>query len=439
LLGENSFLSQFLTRQREKGRDFGPLFQQMTTEPTPAPVAVPAAPVITQRPQYSQLPPVVLAVRLDSLTACVERAEQPATARAIYRLLFQIGLQTVRMRGLEKIPDVAVFHLPLELLAAHLGVSRETLWRNLKPLKRAGILDARDHYSTLRGQNSVSGKLWAVSLRPERQFSGQAEPVRVTIDDLKFNWRDLDADAQAGRTIYAMTRTEERQALDAARNAEREPERAEARARAAARKSERLHATRAGKKPLRGRKAATINAAETRAARGATPPSPKTQQSEKRGLKLIDVQELMAWALAPFSTPAHDVTLTVAPGLSSGLDAIFTLPTLAGLSRRDRGAVVEKTARSLAASFEDTANLKFWCWLLWQLLRGADGGQNWADDVAHVLARVYHDLRHDESMNNRSAKKPGALVVAELRASGLLDALRGLAPLRVGSRPNTAA
>ncbi|OLV16774.1 hypothetical protein [Deinococcus marmoris] len=114
------------------------------------------------------------------------------------------------------------------------------------------------------------------------------------------------------------------------------------------------------------------------------------------------------------------------------------LPTLTGLSRSQRGALVEKTARTLAAAFEDSQNFKFWCWLIWQTLRAHDQGQDWSDDVAHLMARVLDDIRQYEQMGNRAQNYPAALVVNGLRNCGLLDALRQIAPTRVGKRPRAA-
>ncbi|WP_291426974.1 hypothetical protein [Deinococcus sp.] len=131
--------------------------------------------------------------------------------------------------------------------------------------------------------------------------------------------------------------------------------------------------------------------------------------------------------------------MTVATAISHGLDVIFTLPSLAGLSRQRRNLEVEKTAHALAAQFDDTANTRFWCWLVWQLIRADDQGHPYADDVAHLLARVWHDIKHDETMNCRSQKNPAALVVAELKACGIYDALKLLAPTRAGGRPKPVA
>ena len=77
---------------------------------------------------------------------------------------------------------------------------------------RAGVLHCRDHYGKLRHQTAVTGKVWAISIHPERQLAGTAEPVRVTRADLKYDWRNLDADAESGRTVWNLTRSEEQKA-----------------------------------------------------------------------------------------------------------------------------------------------------------------------------------------------------------------------------------
>lgn len=122
----------------------------------------------------------------------------------------------------------------------------------------------------------------------------------------------------------------------------------------------------------------------------------------------------------------------------TGLDAAFTLPTLTGLSRSRRSEMVEQTARSLAAEFRDSDNLRFWCWLIWQTLRAFDQGQDWSEDVAHIIARVLHDVKHEAALGAK-VSRPAALVVNGLRNCGLLDALKATAPTRVGRRPKAQA
>lgn len=399
-----------------------------TVEPTPPAPHVPFQPVA-------------------SLTACLETAECPAMARRIYQLLLELALHSIRARGLPVRPDVAVFHLPSELLASHFEVCRQTIWRNVKPLVEAGVLDERDHYGSLNGRPAVTGKIWAVSIVPDRVLRGLAAPVKVRIQDLRFPWRDLTSDVKAGRTAYALTRTDERQEAEKAARKAREGERAKAFERAALRLSEREAARAAGAKVPHGRRAATLNAAATREARKSQEVTtekarPKrlisSMQQSREGLKAVKAGELIQWTLAPFSTPSDDVTVTVARALSGGLDAIFTIRSLTMTPKRDRNAVVESAARALAAAFDDTKNLRFWCWLIWQLLRGAAQGQDYIDDVAHMLARVLHDLRHDETLGRRTQRRPAALVVKELDDLGVMDALRELERYRVGGKPRAA-
>lgn len=471
------FAGRFLASQRAKGRDLGPLYgvlegmagtqgdttaptgeawmlsseeiDKLAEQPTPAKCRTVqdfTRDIHTRRPAPDAEPP---APRIqfnfnptETLTACLDTAEQPETARRIFRVLFELALQSVRARGLPGRPNVAVFHLPVDLLASHLGVDRTTIYRNLQPLMRSGVVDARDHYDSLKGHTAITGKVWAVSLAPEQVLGGQLLHVRVRAADLRFPWRDLTRDVEQGRTAYAMTRTPERiereQAQREAAKREKAEERAQAQARAQQRAAERQAARARGEVVLTGRKAAAANAAQTRTEKPRpTRPKARVQQS-REGLKAVDRAQLLGWVLAPFSR-SEDVTMTVARDFSSGLDAVFSLPSLAALSKAERNAAVEETARTLAAAFEDTHNLRFWCWLLWRLIQGVAQGQNYMDDVAYLLARVLNDLRHDETMYARTLDTPAALIVNQLRNSGILDALRELKRHRVGGMPSRPA
>lgn len=432
----------FMNLAREKGLFPGGEPSRDSQRAATFPLSQPIKPPVFSAPESVEaarpLPPLRLAYHLnpsESLTECLNRAEHPATARRIFRLLHELALHSIHARGLPHRPSVGVFHLPVDLIAAHLEIDRSTVWRNLQPLLTAGILDARDHYDSLKGMTAVTGKIWAVAIAPERVLSGQAERVKVRIADLNFPWRDLTADVEQSRTAYNLTRTEARQQADKAARDARAEVIAQARLRAQERKGERDLARMRGEKVPRGRHAATVNASQTRAEKP-RPTRPRTRvQQSREGLKAVEKAELIKWTLAPFSNHTQDVTLTVARAFSDGLDAIFTLPSLAGLSKADRNAAVEQTARTLAAAFEDSQNFRFWAWLIWQLIRGADQGQDWTDDVAHVLARILQDVRQDEMMGARVLKRPAAAVVKELRQSGLMDALGQIAPTRAGRRP----
>lgn len=405
-------------------------------------------PMVRRRPQqapmsrqdFVQPPTPHLAVRINphELIACLYEVDLPKTARRLFCLLFELGLETVRERGLPTRPDVAVFHVPLELLAAHLEVDRVTIWRNLKPLTEAGILAHRDHFATLRNRTAVSGKIWAVSLSPARVLAGKAAPVRVTKDDLAYRWRDLDADARRGRTAYSATRTEAQQAADKARREARTAQHAEQAARAETRAQDRAAARKAGQSPLQGRAAATVHAAQTRAQKATLAPAERAMQQSLGPLKTVGKEELKSWALSSFKKTL-DVTLTVAKDLDRVQDVIHTLPVLTCKSRRGRSDAVEGVARKLAAAFEDSQNLRFWTWLIWQMLRAYDQGQDWSSDIKLILLRVYLDTQHDQSINKRFVRHPGAVVVNELRNCGLLEALSRTEPTRVGVKPKRAA
>ena len=88
----------------------------------------------------------------------------------------------------------ALFHLPLDLVAAHLGVNRVTVWRWREVLEAAGLLRTWTHRAPLDGLPRASGTLWAVRLRPGR--------IRVDPGELRHPWRDLERDRAEKRTAF---------------------------------------------------------------------------------------------------------------------------------------------------------------------------------------------------------------------------------------------
>lgn len=396
--------------------------------PEPVPVAAPAPPLSFLRHMDVT----------ESLTECLDKAECPVTARKIFKILHTLALITTYARGIGSRPSVAIFHLPVELIAAHLQISRVTIWRNIRPLITAGILDARDHKAEYCGEMRVTGKVWAVSVLPERILQKEQRPARVSADDLRHKWRDLTADIRQGRTAYAITRTEEQQDADRARReAEPEVKKRKRHERAKRRKEKRARALAKGENVATGRAAATQNAAETRAKNNVQPVKNRNLQQSIRGpMRAIDEKILIEWALTPFlQDNDNHVSMTVAQAFFNGLDVVFSLRSLTEISKRDRTEAVEKVAGQLATQFDDHDNLTFWTWLLWQLIRGHAQGQDYFDDVSHILSRVLHDVQHDETMNARTLKRPASIVVKELKKCGVWDALKELRRYRVGRAP----
>lgn len=120
------------------------------------------------------------------------------TARTLYRVLVEAAVETGRGRGHAPSVTSVLMHVPLELVALRAGVSRVTAWRHLPELVALGVLAYRTHKASCRGRTRNSGTVWRVRLTPTHGCR-----VRLSYDDLKHKWRDMDADLRRGRTSYA--------------------------------------------------------------------------------------------------------------------------------------------------------------------------------------------------------------------------------------------
>lgn len=115
--------------------------------------------------------------------------------RQLYLTLYRIARAIVKSRGYARATGEVAFHLPMELLAAHLGVDRTTIWRWAKVLEAKGLIAHSTHYGTLEGQTRATGTIWVVRVRP-----GTA---RIRREYLEHPWRNLEADRKAGATAWA--------------------------------------------------------------------------------------------------------------------------------------------------------------------------------------------------------------------------------------------
>ncbi|MCS6869653.1 hypothetical protein [Thermus sp.] len=122
----------------------------------------------------------------------VAPAQGPLT---LYRVLYRLARGVLQTRGLSRRVGTVVLHLPVDLLAAHLGVHRATVWRWTKVLEARGLVATRTHYGTLDGRTVATGTLWAVRLRPGK--------ARLTYEDLRHPWRNLEDDRRRGATAWA--------------------------------------------------------------------------------------------------------------------------------------------------------------------------------------------------------------------------------------------
>jgi hypothetical protein len=141
------------------------------------------------------------AAALEELLALLEGKGLAAGPVKLFLLLAYLGRRYLRekwgRKASRKASQVA-FPLPNDLLAAHIGVDRATVWRWMELLKAAGLADARQHrsWAVINGTPGfyTTGNVWLVRLKPGR--------VKWEYADLAHPWRDLEEDRRHGRTAY---------------------------------------------------------------------------------------------------------------------------------------------------------------------------------------------------------------------------------------------
>ena len=123
-------------------------------------------------------------------------------ALRIYALLNRLGCTVAHRRGYHRKASQVSYFCPAESICAHLGISRGSFYRSLKELLALGLVDARGHKTTINGWAvRCDGTLWSVKLLPHK-----GSRARLRFDDLKAQYRDLEADIEAGNTAWAQTR-----------------------------------------------------------------------------------------------------------------------------------------------------------------------------------------------------------------------------------------
>ena len=86
---------------------------------------------------------------------------------------------------------------------------KRQFYDNLGHLQRLGLVASQAHMGDLRGEKVATGTLWAVSLQPGRVLGSHAAPVRLVHDDWHHEWRNLNRDVRAGRTVWNLLRPRE--------------------------------------------------------------------------------------------------------------------------------------------------------------------------------------------------------------------------------------
>lgn len=127
--------------------------------------------------------------------------------RRLLELLQEIalGILPPGNRDLWRKVGTVVFMVPLELLALHLGVSRQTVWTWRKELEATGLVASDVLYTKVDGQQRALGTLWAVRLRPGK--------AHLTMDDYLYSWRNLPLDIANGVLSYKWVKAYEERGI----------------------------------------------------------------------------------------------------------------------------------------------------------------------------------------------------------------------------------
>jgi hypothetical protein len=116
------------------------------------------------------------------------------SVRKLYTVLYALSVDVIQEKAYRAIPTHVTYHSSLSLIAAVAGMNRITAWRSLAKLKAMGLVDWRSHKCMFRGRASNSGTVFQVRLDPL-----QGTRAKLSYDDLKHQWKDLERAARAKR------------------------------------------------------------------------------------------------------------------------------------------------------------------------------------------------------------------------------------------------
>ena len=186
--------------QRSIGAVASTMGFSLENDPLRAPLSAPAPVRKGAAPSYSATSrPLDAAAVTQKLTGCLASDLNRGELRT-FQALHTCALHVAQRRGYAPAVSRVTFFCPLEVVAVALGVNRTTVWRHLHILRELGLVDARAHKTTFRGETVNDGYLWCVRLNPQ-----QGKSPRLTYDELRARYRNLSADVEAGRTAHALT------------------------------------------------------------------------------------------------------------------------------------------------------------------------------------------------------------------------------------------
>lgn len=145
----------------------------------------------------------------------------------------------------------------------------------------------------------------------------------------------------------------------------------------------------------------------------------KTQDKKARGAEL-----LLEWAL-PRQDPETPLPMTVARDGLRGIESVLDVPYA---PKGERSEMVDAAAKAVASYLGDDS-INFYRWLLWQLLRLHDRGQDYFAALLPVIERAGADRREG------FARSAGALFVSRLKRWEVWELVKETPPWSVATLP----
>ncbi len=145
-----------------------------------------------------------------------------------------------------------------------------------------------------------------------------------------------------------------------------------------------------------------------------------------RDKSVINLNHILRFALSP--TDKKPVISDSRKVQRFDLESIFDVPAV---RKQDRAEMVYNAAKALSVALRDDDSTRFYCGLLWGLLKLRDRG---AGDYFESLYLMAQRAKTDSLEG--FARKPGALFCSRLKQADFYDWIMNSPPTRVGTKPN---
>jgi len=259
-----------------------------------------------------------------------------AGAVRVFTALHALACDVARQRAYAVAPDTVTLHLPQSLLAVAVGYTPRHL-RNLLPeLVRAGLLDWGAHASKVRGMGLWGGCLFGVKVQ-----AGSDVVPHLGRAEWRHEWRDLEGDIDAGRTVKAL--------LEGISS---------------------LHTNEWENAVQDALKAWAVNPGNLN-----SPVDCKAEMEPGEGLDAVqDVRQIA-----------------------------YRLGELPHIHATKRAALVGRLASALSRALGDTHSRRWYCLLIWSSWRGEIEGRGTLQSLCAALVRLETDRREWEGLRNPAA------------------------------------